>query len=69
MPIATRLMLGVPCFGPDQYILLESAFMVRYTHQGRDAVPEYLESKDEQEGVTVRPLGRVGVHMYMRQGD
>ena len=52
MPIATRYILAVPGFGPDKYILLESAFIVivRYTHQGRDAVPEYLESEDEQEG-------------------
>jgi hypothetical protein len=40
MPIATMLILAVPGFGPDEYIVLESAFVVRYTHQGRDAVPE-----------------------------
>jgi len=50
MPIATRVILAVPGFGPDKYILFESVFMVRYTHRGRDAVPEYLESEDEQEG-------------------
>jgi hypothetical protein len=49
MPV-TRLILSVPGFGRDKYILLETAFMVRYTHQGRDAAPEYLESEDEQEG-------------------
>lgn len=39
MPIATRLILAVPGFEPDEYILFESAFIVRYTHQGRERGP------------------------------
>ena len=32
MLIVTRLILVVPGFGPDKYIPLVSAFIVRYTH-------------------------------------
>jgi hypothetical protein len=54
MPIAARLILAIPGFRPDKYILLGSAFIDLYTYQGSDAVPEYLESEDEQEGVSTK---------------
>jgi hypothetical protein len=54
MPIAARLILAAPGFRPDEYILLGSAFIDLYTYQGRDAVPEYLESEDEHEWASTR---------------